>query len=130
MDASLLRSIRQRTSLLNGEVSGRHGTGLQQAQPAAPSPGPEAGQSAWKRQILSPDPPKPRPTEDLIQTERVSVFSGPDRLLWDGLGRWMPPSVPSFIPSFTVCDGWTELEGSRLLRDLLETRTGGLRGDG
>jgi len=36
-------------------------------------------------------------------TERVSVCSGPDRLLWDGLGRWVPPSVPSFIPSFTVC---------------------------
>jgi hypothetical protein len=39
------------------------------------------------------------------------VCSGRDRLLWDGLRRWVPPSVPSFIPSFTVCDGWTEFEG-------------------
>ena len=44
------------------------------------------------------------------ETERVSVCNGPDRLLWDGLGRWVPPSVPSFIPSFTVCDGWTDFE--------------------
>ena len=64
------------------------------------------------------------------ETERVSVCSGPDRLLWDGLGRWVPPSVPSFIPSFTVCDGWAGLEGSRLQWDLLESRTGGFRGDG
>ncbi len=45
-----------------------------------------------------------------LKTEGVSVCNGRDRLLLDDLGRWLPPSVPSFIPSFTVCDGWTELE--------------------
>ncbi len=45
------------------------------------------------------------------KTERVSVYSGRDRLLWHGLRRWVPPSVPSFIPLFTFCDGWTEFEG-------------------
>ena len=58
------------------------------------------------------------------------MCNGPDRLLWDGLGRWVSPSIPSFIPSFTVCDGWTEFECSRLPWDLLETRAGGFRGDG
>ena len=44
------------------------------------------------------------------ETERVSVCNGPARLLWDGLGRWVAPSVPSLIPSLTVCDGWAEIE--------------------
>jgi hypothetical protein len=38
-------------------------------------------------------------------TERVSVCSGSDWIPWDGLGRRVVLSIPSFIPSFTICDG-------------------------
>ena len=38
-------------------------------------------------------------------TERVSVCGGSDWIPWDGLGRRVVLSIPSFIPSFTICDG-------------------------
>jgi len=52
----------------------------------------------------------PRIPSDLVKTERVSGCGGRDQLLSDGLGRWETLSLPSFMPPFTVCDGWTELE--------------------
>ena len=39
------------------------------------------------------------------KTERVSVCGGSDWIPWDGLGRRVVLSIPSFIPSFTICDG-------------------------
>ena len=38
------------------------------------------------------------------------MCSARNRLLWKGFGRRVVLPIPSFIPPFTVCDGWTQWE--------------------
>ena len=51
------------------------------------------------------DGPQRTIREEIVKTERVSVCSGSDWIPQDGLGRRVALSIPSFIPSFTICDG-------------------------